>query len=174
MRRLASAATAIVLLTVLGACGGSDSDGSDGAAPGPDKVLPVLDPCTLLSVQQVGPVLGGAATITDAPGGGCSFGQEDPRDASVGFFAVSEPEAGGYESTKAGLTNDGTIKEIPDVGDGAWLAVGEVGGDSLQGQGVVAIGGTIVSIALSPAADSEQERVAAMMRSLISLVGTIG
>lgn len=179
MRRV-PAVVAIVLLTTLGACGGSDgssgsgSGGSDGAAPGSDKAVKVLDPCTLLTPEQVGPVLGGAATVKEAPGGGCSFAQEDPRDASVGFFATPGASGGGYESTKAGLVNDGTIEDVAGVGDGAWLAVGKVGGDSLQGQGVVAVGDTIVNISLSPASGADKARVTSMMESLISLVGTIG
>ncbi len=179
MRRFATAvAVAVVLLTTLGACGGSDSSsgGSDSGvtAPGSDEAVEVLDPCTLLKVEQVGPVLGGAATIKEAPGGGCSFGLEDPRDASVSFFAIPGASGGGYESTKAGLVNDGTIVDVSGVGDGAWLAVGRAGGESFQGQGVVAVGDTIVNIALSPASGAEESRVKDQMQSLISLVGTIG
>lgn len=180
MRRLA-AVVAITLLATLGACSGSDSSsggsGSDGTAtaPGSDKAVEVLDPCKILSVGQIGPVLGGNATLKEAPGGGCSFDQEDdPRAPSVGFFAIPGADGGGFESTKAGLTVDGKIVDVAGVGDGAWLAVGKAGGDNLQGQGVVSVGGTIVNIALTQGNGLDEAKVKSMMESLISLVGTIG
>lgn len=170
-------ALAIALLTVLGACGGSDDPAPSGggattSSSGTGSTKAAVDPCTGLTVQQVGPVLGGNATVKDVPGGGCGFDQDDPRAPSVGFFAVSAA-GGGFDASKSGVVVDGKVTDVPGVADGAWLAVGTSGGDNLQGQGVVAIGDTLVNISLTQAKGLDRATVTEMMNDLISLVGTL-
>jgi len=192
--RRSTTAVAVLLLSVLGACGGSDSPASDGdenagsatsAAPAEDDAddaddaddsdgssSAAVDPCTLLTPEQVGPILGGAVTLKEAPGGGCGFDQEDPRAASVGFFAV-DGAGGGFDASKQGNVVDGDTEDVPDAGDGAWLAVGTSGGDNLQGQGVVAIGDTLVNISLTQGNGLGEADVRQMMESLIALVASV-
>ncbi|MCW2831038.1 MAG: hypothetical protein JWP31_1730 [Aeromicrobium sp.] len=101
MRR-ATPVIAIVLLSVLGACGGSDGSTSDDGGSsggttsdtksshdtGTKPAATDFDPCTDITTAEVAEILGYDVVQTELPAGGCSWGnEEDPRRAS---FSVTD------------------------------------------------------------------------------------
>jgi hypothetical protein len=183
MRRAAAAAATAVLLTTLGACGGGDGPDEDddtGGTPsatagegGEASASDAVDPCDVLTVEEVGDALGAPVTATEPPGGGCGFEQDDPRAPSVGIFAV-EGVGGGFESSKAGLVVDGEIEDVPDVGDDAWVAVGAAGGRDAQGQGIVMRGDQLVNVTILQGDGLDAATVKDLTVAVLTLAASTG
>lgn len=152
-----------------GSAGGSDP-GSEGADPGSDGFVEV---CAKLTPEEVGAILGGAVNAEEVPGGGCSFGQDDPRAPSVSFNSSQLiPGNGGFDGAKTGATSmiSGTPEDLPGVGDKAFLVVGTMtGGSSQQGSGLVQAGETLVQITLLQSNDLGADDVKAMTTKLLHL-----
>lgn len=175
--------TLLLALVALTSCGGDDESaaadptadptaGSGATSSGP------LEICSLLTPEAVGEVLGGDVSVTEVPGGGCSFDQEDPRAPSVGVAETPYDEgAGGMDGTQQGIEAllDGSGAERLDgIGDDALVAVGtSMGGESQQGGGAVLVAGTTVQLTVLQAVDLPAEEVRAMVVDLLTLVADV-
>ncbi len=172
--------TVLVVVTaicLLASCGSEkdDSPAASGtsASAKASADAEATDPCETLSLSAVGEILGGPVTLKEVPGGGCGFNSDDPREPSLGVFAV-DGAGGGYEASKAGNVVDGDVEDVPGVGDGAWVAVGTSGGDSIHGQGVAAFGDQLVNITLLQSTGLDESSVREMMLDLLALVSADG
>lgn len=190
MRRI-TAAAAIILLTTLGACGGSDGDapsdssttsspagdtGGDGdSSDSGDEDVAVLDTCGAISVEEVGSILGGTFTSELGPFDACEFDQEDPRATSFSLDSQLESElGGGFASYRAGaasaLTNSKTV-DVPGVGDEAFITTGTFGdGTNIQLQAAVLVDGQVLTVSLTQASDISEDVLVDQAKQLMTLV----
>ncbi|NRQ49303.1 hypothetical protein [Aeromicrobium stalagmiti] len=181
MRRRA-AVVSIVLMSLLGACGGSDdpapSDDAAGSASSTDSgdgEVEVLDVCKEISADEVGQVLGATVTSELGPFDACEYDQEDPRATSVAIDAQSLAElGGGFESYRAGtgsVLTDGETVDVPGVGDEAFITTGRFGdGENTQLQGAVSIGGQLISVNLTQASGIAGDVLVGQATELLKLV----
>lgn len=112
-----------------------------------------VDVCTVLTVEEVGAIVGGTVTVEADPGGGCSFDQEDPRAPTLSFASTdvgSDDTDGTFNESRVGafsVLTDPT-KEEPGIGDYSAVASGTIGGESQQGAGLTQVGPTLVQVTL--------------------------
>ena len=179
MRR-SLAVLAVLAMSLLGACGGSDdpapSSGATTAAADDSSddsggSTEALDACTVLSVDEVGTILGGTVTAEEVPGGGCSFDQEDPRAPSTSISGVVGA-GGGFDASKGGNVTSGEVEDVAGVGDGAWVAIGTTGGDNQQGQGVAAVGDQLINVAVIQGNGLDAAAVRTMTVDLLTLAAS--
>lgn len=154
------AASAVLLMCALSACS-SGSGGSDEAPTGdkPDssgESAAAFDPCKEITPGEVEAVLGYPVVVSETPGGGCSWGnEEDPRLASLSVSVQGDADVnGGLEGSKVGTTAvlDGDAEDISGLGDGAFLVLGPLkggGGDSIQAQGTILDGDQLVVVGIT-------------------------
>lgn len=183
--RKALAASAVMLMCVLSACGGSDGGGSD--APAGDKPdsskdsASSFDPCKDITVEEAEAALGYPVVVSETPGGGCSWGsEEDPRLASLSVSVQGDADVnGGLEGSKAGTTAvlDGEANDITDLGDGAYVVLGPLrggGGESIQAQGAILVGDQLITVGITQlgGAAVTEDAVAAQAEAGMKLVGS--
>ncbi|MFI5429237.1 hypothetical protein [Aeromicrobium sp. UC242_57] len=163
MRRCV-AAVAVVLLFAVGACGGSDdsapgedvatSDANDVADS--DDQAAAFDPCSEISADEVGTIIGATVTSEVGPFDVCEYDQEDPRATSVAIDTQPEAElGGGFEVYKSGSTSvltDSQLHEIADIGDEAFAVTGRFGdGENTQLQAAALVDGVVITVNLTQA-----------------------
>lgn len=182
--RKALAASAVLLMCVLSACSGSG--GSDEAPNGdkPDtngESAAAFDPCKAVTPAEVEAVLGYPVVVSETPGGGCSWGnEEDPRLASLSVSASGEADVnGGLEAAKSGTTAvlDGEAEDVSGLGDGAFLVIGPLkggGGESIQAQGSILTGTQLITIGITQlgGAAVTADAVKAQAQAGMKLVGS--
>jgi hypothetical protein len=183
VRALPFAALTLALALAVAGCGGdSGADGAgasepsgdagDSSAGEPAGTEDAVDVCALVTAEQVGAVLGATVTLSEVPGGGCTFGQEDPRATSVALSSsVVDEAAGGFDGAVSGVTAvvEGEPVDVP-VGDRGLLVVGPAfGGESDQGGGLVQIGSTLVQVTLLQGGDLSADEVGALTTDVLQL-----
>lgn len=194
LTRLLPAVPLVVLVLALAGCSGDDepaadpSDSSDSGAPSesapdsgdgqtdaePDPApAEAVDVCTVLSADDIGVILEGTVTVSEVPGGGCSFDQDDPRAASVSIATIPMVDGnGGFEGARSSIEaiSDGDVEELAGVGDQAIIAVGPTfGGENDQGHGLVLAGGTLVQVGLVQGVGLEADVVRQMTVDILTL-----
>ncbi|WP_456697779.1 hypothetical protein [Aeromicrobium sp. P5_D10] len=165
MRRCVIAVTAAVLWT-LGACGGSedpspakgavDSGDSGKSGDSSDKVAEAFDPCTEISADEVGKIIGAIVTSEVGPFDACEYDQEDPRATSVAIDTQPEADLGGgfevYKSGSVSALTDAQLTDVPGVGDTAFAVTGRFGdGENTQLQGAALVDGVVITVNLTQA-----------------------
>jgi hypothetical protein len=178
-------ALAVVLTTgilALTACGSDDAgDGGDGGDGGSsstpsEEAADAVDFCSVLTVEDVGEVLGGAVTVEEIPGGGCNFSLEDPKAPSAAIAqSVVDDFAGGFDAMRAGVTSmiDGDVEDLDGVGDEAFVvASASLGGESVAGAGGVLLGGTMVQLTLLQSQDLSEDEVHQLTVDVLTLVAS--
>ncbi|KAA1380723.1 hypothetical protein [Aeromicrobium fastidiosum] len=190
MRRSVLAAATIALLPLLGACGGGDggpdgtsasaSGGSDGAdasdtADTDDGADEVLDTCAVISVEEVGTILGGTFTSELGPFDACEFDQEDPRATSFSLDAQPESELGGgfdvYRSGSKSALTDAQQVDVPGIGDKAFITTGTFGdGTNIQLQAATLVDGQVLTVSLTQASDIAQDVLVDQATQLLTLI----
>ncbi len=178
------AASAVLLMCVLGACS-SGSGGSDEAPAGdkPDtsgESAAVFDSCKAITTAEAEAVLG-YPVVAKETGYGCSWGnEEDPRLASLSVTAQGGADVnGGLEAAKAGTTAvlDGEPEDISGLGDGAFLVLGPLkggGGESIQAQGSILSGTQLITVGITQlgGAAVTEDAVKAQADAAMKLVGS--
>ncbi|MCW2752098.1 MAG: hypothetical protein JWR83_3208 [Aeromicrobium sp.] len=168
------AVSAVLMVCVLGACGGKDNSAasSDGSTPSATSSKPdatkAMDVCKTISTDDIGAIMGATVTAEEVPGGGCTYNQTDLHAPSIGIFAIIGA-GGGYDATKGGVAVKGTPEDLSGIGDGAWVAVGTMGGDNLQGQGVASVGNQLINISLNQSKGLSGDVVKDFMTKLLTL-----
>lgn len=174
-------AVAVVLLLVLGACGG----GSDPAPTGEkadsgkttgsdDKKAEAFDPCTEISADEVGKIIGATVTSEVGPFDACQYDQEDVRATSVAIDTQLEAELGGgfdvYKSGTASALTDSQLTDVPGIGDAAFTATGRFGdGENTQLQGAALVNGVVITVNLTQASGASADVLVAQATELLKL-----
>lgn len=160
MRRSASA-VAIVLLSFLGACGGSDdpapakaTNAAGDASDAADEVGTAFDPCTKISADDVGKIIGATLTSEVGPFDACEYDQDDPRATSVAIDTQLESELGGgfdvYKSGSKSALTDAELTDLPGIGESAFVVTGRFGdGENTQVQGAALADGVVITVNLA-------------------------
>ncbi|MEO6606357.1 MAG: DUF3558 family protein [Aeromicrobium sp.] len=183
--RKSLATGAVLLMCALGACS-SGSGGSDDAPSGdkPDSSkdsAAVFDPCKEISLDEAKAVLGYDVVMTEGPGSGCTWGnEENPRLASFSVNTTGDADVnGGIEGAKSGTTAliDGEPTDITGLADGAFVVFGPLkggGGESIQAQGAILDGDQLIFVGITQlgGADVTQDEVAAQAEAGMKLVGS--
>ena len=188
MRRSILAAATIALLPFLGACGGGDDDassggtsasaseGSEGAdASDASDADEVVDTCALVSVEEVGEIVGGTFTSELGPFDACEFDQEDPRATSFSLDAQPLSELGGgfdvYRSGSKSAFTDAKQVDVPGVGDEAFITTGTFGdGTNTQLQAATLVGGQVLTVSLTQASDIAEDVLVDQATQLLTLI----
>ena len=188
MRRSILAVATIALLPFLGACGGGDDDassggtsasaseGSEGAdASDASDADEVVDTCALVSVEEVGEIVGGTFTSELGPFDACEFDQEDPRATSFSLDAQPLSELGGgfdvYRSGSKSAFTDAKQVEVPGVGDEAFITTGTFGdGTNTQLQAATLVGGQVLTVSLTQASGIAEDALVDQATQLLTLI----
>lgn len=194
MRRSILAAATIALLPFLGACGGGDDDASSGgtsasASEGSESADAsdasdadedsdadeVVDTCALVSVEEVGEIVGGTFTSELGPFDACEFDQEDPRATSFSLDAQPLSELGGgfdvYRSGSKSAFTDAKQVDVPGVGDEAFVTTGRFGdGTNTQLQAATLVGGQVLTVSLSQASGIAEDVLVDQATQLLTLI----
>jgi len=183
-------AAAVLLLALLGACGGSDDpspagDGepaatsapadADDAADGEPSEL--LDTCEAVSVEEVGAILGGTFTSELGPFDACEFDQEDPRATSFSVDAQPLSELGGgfdvYRSGSEAAFSGAQQVDVPGVGDEAFITTGTIGGGTnVQLQAATLVDGQVLTVSLTQASGIAEDVLVDQATQLLTLVAS--
>lgn len=182
--RKSLASGAVLLVLALSACssgsgGSDDAPSGDKSDAGKDSAA-TFDPCKAITTAEAEAVLGYPVVVSETPGGGCSWGnEEDPRLASLSVGAGMEDAGGGIEASKAGTTAvlDGEAQDVPGLGDGAYLVLGPLkggGGESIQAQGAILDGNQLIVVGITQlgGAAVTEDAVAAQAEAGMKLVGS--
>jgi hypothetical protein len=135
------------------------------------------DVCRSLSATDVAKVLGGKVTLETAPGGDCSFQQDDLRAISGGLGVVTAvtPDSG-YDSYLAGLNATMTSPDRHDltgVGDHAAVLIGipQMGsGENLIAAGAVDKGDHLLTVTLAQGKGESADRLLTVATDLLELI----
>jgi len=154
----------------------ADDTSADADSDEPAGTEQVSDVCGLITVEEVGALVGGTVTMSEVPGGGCQFDQEDPRAPTVAFATstASDDTDGTFNEGRVGafgVLTDAT-PESPGVGDYSAVASGTIGGDSQQGVGIVQVGVTIVQVSLIQGNGIDGAQVRAMTTQALTLAAS--
>ncbi|MGY0235866.1 hypothetical protein [Longispora urticae] len=174
-------AAGLLALPALAGCEGDpagDPTVSASAKTGPDSAAPAaaFDPCKVLTVADVGAILGGPVTMKETPGGGCQFDQEDPRAPSFGITkAMPADQGGGIASSKLGAegTIDGKAETLSGVGEAAYVVVGRgkaIPSESVQAAGGVQVKGQLVDVTLIQGNKLSAAAVTKMIKDVLALI----
>lgn len=122
------------------------------ATPSAEPPAPtLLDVCSLLSVEEVGAVLGGPVTLTGT-GDRCRFIQPAARAVRVTVSeSLVEPGTDPLAGVRSGVRAviDGPARQLPSLGGGAFVVVGTtVGSKNQQGSGAALVAGSLVQVTL--------------------------
>ena len=192
MRRSILAVATIALLPFLGACGGGDDDASSGgtsasasegsegadasdASDADEDSDEVVDTCALVSVEEVGEIVGGTFTSELGPFDACEFDQEDPRATSFSLDAQPLSELGGgfdvYRSGSQSAFTDAKQVDVPGVGDEAFITTGTFGdGTNTQLQAATLVGGQVLTVSLTQASDIAEDVLVDQATQLLTLI----
>lgn len=187
MRRSVLAAATIALLPLFGACGGGDDDASSGGtsasasegsgadASDASDADEVVDTCALVSVEEVGEIVGGTFTSELGPFDACEFDQEDPRATSFSLDAQPLSELGGgfdvYRSGSKSAFTDAKQVDVPGVGDEAFVTTGRFGdGMNTQLQAATLVGGQVLTVSLSQASGIAEDVLVDQATQLLTLI----
>ncbi|MEV6521051.1 hypothetical protein AB0M43_03800 [Longispora sp. NPDC051575] len=175
-------AAGLLALPALTGCEGDpagDPTVNASAKTGPDATAPAaaaFDPCKVLTVADVGAILGGTVTMKETPGGGCQFDQDDPRAPSFGITkAMPADQGGGIASSKLGAegTIDGKAETLSGVGEAAYVVVGKgmaIPTESVQAAGGVQVKGQLVDVVLAQGSKLPADRVTKMLKDVLALI----
>ncbi|CAN5627007.1 hypothetical protein BH09MYX1_BH09MYX1_37410 [soil metagenome] len=127
------------------------------------------DVCKLLSVAEVGAILGETVEAKPVPGGGCQFAG-GTRKSLYPTFTVQEdvPGAGGIEGAKTGAqaVTAGTATSLSVGGVSGYVVTGQTMGATAT-QAAVAKSGLIVSVTMSGGEKANNEKIATQLLALI-------
>lgn len=190
-----AATVATVVLLTLGACGGGDdggassddtsasspdaADGTDesGSDDSSDATDEVIDTCAVISVEEVGAILGGTFTSELGPFDACEFDQEDPRATSFALDAQPLSELGGgfdvYRSGSKSAFTDGKQVDVPGVGDEAFITTGTLGGGTnIQLQAATLVDNQVLTVSLTQASDITEDVLVDQATQLLTLIAS--
>lgn len=183
---------ALVCAVVLSTAGcGSSEDSPDAAAPttaasartssAPSPSAPAAelpdDVCSVVSAADVSAAVGGKVTLSTAPGGDCSYQQEDLRAISGGLGVVTDLTPGsGYESYVSGLDATMTSPEhhpVDGLSGDATVVIGAPtmgSGENLMAAGVVDKGDHALTVTLSQGQGIAASKLVAVAGALLRLL----
>lgn len=186
MRRCIVAIAAAVLLT-LGGCGGSSdpapakgtADNGDTASPASadDEAAKAFDPCTEISADEVGKIIGATVTSAVAPFDACEYDQEDARATSVAIDTQPESDLGGgfdvYKSGSVSALTDSQLTDVPGIGDAAFAVTGRFGdGENTQLQGAALVNGVVITVNLTQGSGVSADVLVDQATELLKLAAT--
>jgi hypothetical protein len=150
---------------------GKTKSGDAGAAPsGPagKRAAAPADVCKLLSVTDVGAILGEKVEAKQAPGGGCQFAG-GTRQSLYPLVTVTEDfaGAGGIDGSKSGAqaTTGAVATPLTVGGASGYVVTGKLLG-STSTQGAVATRGLLVSVTLAGGEKASNEKVVTKLLEL--------
>lgn len=187
MRRMTPTLAALCAAAVLAGCGSSGSSAGNSSATSTDPAGAVATPssaarsadlpddvCTVLSAADVSAAVGGKVTLATAPGGDCSYQQEDLRAISGGLGIVTDLTPGsGYESYVSGL--DATMSSpqhhaVEGLSGEATVVIGAPtmgSGENLMAVGVVDKGDHALTVTLNQGKGIAAEKLLAIATALL-------
>lgn len=187
MRRRATVVAVLLSVVALGlsACGGSDDPAPSSAANGAtaesgsddDADAATFDACKELPADVVGKIIGATMTSEVGPFDVCEYDQEDVRATSVAIGSQPEADLGGgfdvYKSGSAGALTDAVVKDLPGIGEDAFVVTGRFGdGENIQLQGAALIDGVVVTVNLTQASGLAADALVAQATELLDLAAT--
>jgi hypothetical protein len=188
MRRRANIVAVLLSVGALGlsACGGSDEPASTSAAAdaadnggseddGGDAAA--FDACKELPAEVVGKIIGATLTSEVGPFDVCEYDQEDVRATSVAIGSQPAADLGGgfdvYKSGSAGALNDSVVKDLPGIGEEAFVVTGKFGdGESIQLQGAALVDGLVITVNLTQASGLGADTLVTQATELLELAAT--
>jgi hypothetical protein len=151
---------------------GSDPTASSPSDPTTSATPPAREACDVLDAGELGQVLGTEveATVDDT---GCRFASPSAPDApSLGLVQSGLSAVGGIDGAKAGIgaVVEGDVEDLTDVGDGAFVIVGEAMGQAVTGAGAVAVDGSLIQITVIPGPEVAEDVVRRITVEALTLI----
>lgn len=176
MRLSPLAAVAAACLLTLTACGDDDEPSSSDKSPsasesgdptGKDTKGPKGDEttepgdanpngpavCDSIDLEAVGEIVGNDLEMGNLEGQSCLLtNPQNPSATSIGLNELPLSSVGGIEGAKSSLGAIGGAKpeEVPDIGDAAFVGVGDGLLGRISGSGVVIVDETVVQVNVTP------------------------